>query len=248
VAEGVARGFCDGRVRQDLCDEALSHVGMRLEQFDPARGTGLEGWLTTVLYHLGAELRRNRSRREPLNQAATGTEPGGEAAVVRAAAPATGEADGDAALDGLVAGVRAQFDRLHALPRRGVDYLAVLLALARLRMADRVRRSYPRGEAPAGEVAELAARLVPWHTEEEPLRFRAGCLAIGPLWHEIAPLFDAGPDGTRGLDIPRAMIEKLAADPPVSLALWNQWTKRGRTHARDLLGEDTWNHLFAAWL
>jgi hypothetical protein len=250
VAERVARGFRGQQIRQDLCDEALSHVGMRLGQFDPGQGTPLEGWLRTVLYHFGAELRRRGRQRDPLNQALTGSFlveswPATPASDLPAS---TGPADAEARLDQRVDGVRAQLDRLGALPRRGVDYLAVLLVLARLRMAARVRQSYPRGEAPRGEVAQLAAGLVPWHAEEGRLRFRDGCRPIGPLWRELVPLFDAGPGGALGLDIPRAMVEKLGAEPAVSLSLWNQWTRRARTHARDLVGPDVWDNLFASWL
>jgi DNA-directed RNA polymerase specialized sigma24 family protein len=250
VAERVARGLRGQQIQQDLCDEALAHVGMRFGQFDPEQATPLEGWLRKVLYNLGAELRRRRRRRDPLNQAlpASFLAESWPANPESGPGAGTGPGDAEARLDQWVSGVREQLDRLHALPRRGVDYLAVLLVLARLRMAGRVRRSYPQGEAPRGEVAQLVAALVPWRADEERLCFRDGCLAIGPLWHEIVPLFDAGLGGAHGLDIPRAMVEKLGAEPPVSLTLWNQWTKRARTHARQLLGQDTWDNVFATWL
>ena len=130
----------------------------------------------------------------------------------------------------------------------GIDYYPLWLLQTRLRLAARVARGYEGGEAPPGEVAEMAAWLLPWEPDDAARCFRPGAPSLGDAWQALAVRLDGAAAGLTGRAVCDTLNRAVGCDPPVSLAQWNQWMRRVRDEARGRFPPADWEALFLPWL
>lgn len=215
----------DPGLRQDLCDQSLTHIVEQLGKFDPQRGS-FQGWCRMVLHSLGASLRRSRTRRAEVSIPSDQLE----------SQPDRDCSSDEEAIEQLGAcflGLRAVLDARAWPPSRRIDYFAVLLLQLRLELADLYRATC--GVRPAGEVVERVVDWLPWHNHEELRRCQAGLPTLAELWAALAPRLG---ERLGGLQEVVEIVNEMAVGAHLTRNALAQWMFRARQEAMQRFGDD----------
>lgn len=217
VAAAVARRL-PGPVARELIDDASSLFYATAARYEPAVAP-FEAWAKVVLYHRGIDLIR-RDKREVSGLSDWGS------------LPARGPSAGPDLLAAEAERLREELARLSGpLGGSKVRYRLFLKLFLRLRVAARAVRAYRRGVTPpAGELASIAERLLPWGPGEEGERFVAHAAPAGECWRAVVPLLGGGAAPTA-----EAVCAAIPASPPLRPSDWGTWAHRARGLAREAM-------------
>lgn len=230
---------------QDLIEEGVSHVGLKIKHYRPDRETPFVAWLCTVLYRLGCTLRRRRSTRDPINKAGTGWDEDRERKLNQVAAQPQEPESASETNERLEYSLRRMRDVLKRINWplcRSIDLFALLLLETRLRLGMAFRASLDNATFDPGDIMRCAETLLPWTAEQERRWIRSGWPTLRACWTILAPLLDQAALTTDDLLV---SLSGHIPPPGVSAGCWGNWVYRACLEARQKMSCEEWNDLFA---
>ena len=243
IACQVASRFRGGRY-DELAAESAAIIWMRIQRFQPERGS-FEDWCWTVLYHHAIDVWRSQ-KRCPVPPAAGGEGP--NLALEAAASDDTRDASEEAMTR--CRELRAVLDRI-AWPRsRGVHYFAVLLLQLRLAAARQLTQGeLSRDASWRAELSQHVQWLLPWQPGEQQAGLKRDWPPLETVWKAISSAI-GNPAVKIEADLICRTIQPLL--PPAAQLtpdVWNQWVRRAKDQARSQVhDESVWTRCFSRLL
>jgi hypothetical protein len=234
-ARRAARRFSPA-VARDLLEEAESYIGWKifLRKLDP-RHSQFPAAVSKALLRRAVDLHRRRAKQPmPL----LGDQP--------VPSPA-GEPDETGGYIGKLEEARLVLDRIRWRPAApgGVDLFAVLLLHLRLSLAAAFGRvQADNHDQPLSHMPDFVAWCLAWREDEEGLRIAPGLALLRDAWAALEPDLATPPHRLPVTSVCRA----LGASDGLKTSRWDQWTCRARQQAKDRMGAQAWDDLFARWL
>ena len=262
VAQKVAWRF-NPWVARELSDTAVAHVYGVLDKYCPCEGK-FETWVFQVLYNKARDIWRRRARQrtiffsELLGLLSEESQDEGDDSEVSVEElgpvvyPPTPWPEIEDEFEVLFRQRREAMDRLAASDtgRSRVNRKAVLWIRLRLGQAHSLQKApfaifQEHAREPwiqDGGLGGIVAVCIPWQASEAHWSFRPDWPTIGELWKELASRLDAKPEAPDDATFCQLVSDLAGQD--LSPGQWQQWCRRAKRWARDVLGSDLWQETF----